>query len=60
MWCVPIHAFLKLPYDFQYGPCEVTSDIHKDTDDVCVKTGMYLSKGVTYAKAVGILIILTL
>lgn len=43
MWCVPVHTFVKLPYDFQYGPHEVTSDIHRDTDDgmdVCVKTGV--------------------
>jgi len=32
---------VKLSYDFQYGAHEVTSDIHRDTDDgmdVCVKT----------------------
>jgi hypothetical protein len=43
MWCVLVHTFVKLPCDFQYGPHEVASDIHRDTDDgmdVCVKTGL--------------------
>jgi len=43
VWCVPVYAFVTLSYDFQYGRYEVTSDIHRDTDDgmdVCVKIGM--------------------